>query len=116
MSEAQSTNRKRQKTPGFGLIASIVFHLVIVGLLLFWLHSPSSQQIVAAGEGEGGEGGGGAIEVGVADASQILGFAKPKEVAFVGEEKSAINNTRVEQEKPEQPEEALLPPTEKQKP
>lgn len=116
MSEAQSTEKYRRKRSNFGLITSLLFHTLIVGLLIFWFHSPSSQQIVAAGEGEGGEGGGGAIEVGVADASQILGFAKPKEIAFVGEEKSTINNTRVEQEKREEPEEALLPPTEKQKP
>ncbi len=116
MSDAQSTSKNRRKAPGFGLLASLLFHAAVVGFLLLWFYSPSTQQIVAAGEGEGGEGGGGSIEVGVADASQILGFAKPKEVAFVGEDKSAINNARVEQEKPEESEEALLPPTEKQKP
>lgn len=109
----------RQPTGRLGLFLSIAFHgLVLVGLLV-WFQSNAVQQIVAAGEGEGGEGGGGAIEVGVADPSAILGFAKPQPVAFIGDEKNPVNNARVETERPESPsdrEEALLPPNEKVKP
>ena len=96
-----------------GIICSVVLHLLVLGGLFYWFQSSSVQQIIAAGEGEGGEGGGGSIEVGVADASQILGFAKPQTVAFIGEEKNAINNTRVETERanPEKADEALLTPT-----
>jgi hypothetical protein len=102
----------------FGLILSIAFHVMVLCSLLFWFHSNAVQQIVAAGEGEGGEGGGGAIEIGVADPSAILGFAKPQPVAFIGNENSPVNNTRIETEKVEKPsenEEALLPPTDKLK-
>jgi len=66
--------------------------------LRFALHCLQSSyllEIVAAGPGEGGEGGGGSIEVGVADKSAILGFAKPQPVAYVAIAMSH-NNTRVE--------------------
>lgn len=102
-----------------GLFLSIVFHIIVLCGLLFWFKSNAVQQIVAAGEGEGGEGGGGSIEVGVADPSAILGFAKPQPVAFIGNENNPVNNARVETEKTEKPsenDEALLPPTEKVKP
>jgi hypothetical protein len=104
-----------QRSSKLGVVWSVLLHGVVLFGLFFWFQSPSVQQIVAAGEGEGGEGGGGAIEVGVADAKQILGFAKPQTVAFIGDEKDAINNTRVETERPQPAEtdEALLPPTEK---
>jgi hypothetical protein len=127
-----STNKqqiveKRQRTTDYGLrtgsrlglFLSIALHAIVLFGLMFWFQSNASQQIVAAGEGEGGEGGGGSIEVGVADPSAILGFAKPQPVAFIGDENNPVNNARVETEKPLTPpdnEEALLPPTEKQKP
>jgi hypothetical protein len=126
-----STNRhqtgdKKTQATGYGLRAgrlglflSIAFHIIVLCGLLFWFQSNAVQQIVAAGEGEGGEGGGGAIEVGVTDPSAILGFAKPQPVAFIGNENNPVNNTRIETEKTEKPsenEEALLPPTEKVKP
>ncbi|MEW6129170.1 MAG: TonB C-terminal domain-containing protein [Acidobacteriota bacterium] len=109
------SSKQSNKTGRFGLIGSLVFHLTLLAGLFYWFQSPSVQQIIAAGEGEGGEGGGGAIQIGVADASQILGFAKPQNVSFVGDENNPINNTRMETERPEsQPDdEALLPPTEK---
>jgi hypothetical protein len=120
------TDDKKTQATGYrlragrlGLFLSIAFHVIVLCGLLFWFQSNAVQQIVAAGEGEGGEGGGGAIEVGVADPSAILGFAKPQPVAFIGNENNPVNNTRIETEKTEKPsenEEALLPPTEKVKP
>jgi hypothetical protein len=100
-----------------GLIFSIVLHVAVIGGLIFWFHEGGGVQIVAAGPGEGGEGGGGSIQVGVADPSAILGFAKPKPVSYVGDTDSPINNARVETVKPEpeQPDEVLTP-TPKEKP
>jgi hypothetical protein len=72
---------------------------------------------IAAGEGEGGEGGGGSIQVGVADPSEVLGFAKPVPVAFVGKDESAVNTAVLEPEKREAPEaEAILKPEDADKP
>jgi membrane protein involved in colicin uptake len=114
----RQTWRSKSKSSKFAVLWSVLLHSGILVALLFWFQSSSVQQIVAAGEGEGGEGGGGAIEVGIADAKQILGFAKPQTVAFIGDEKETINNTRVETEraKPDESDEALLPPTEKPTP
>lgn len=111
----KETKHQDQRT-STGLLFSIIFHLVVLCGLLFWVQSRAVQQIVAAGEGEGGEGGGGAIDVGVADPSAILGFAKPRPVAFIGDENNPVNNARVETAKPEskvENEAALLPPSEK---
>ncbi len=112
------TGNESSRSSKVGVLWSVLFHGIVLFGLFFWFQSSSVQQIVAAGEGEGGEGGGGSIEVGVADASQILGFAKPQTVAFIGEEQDAINNTRVETErpKPDESDDALLPPTERPTP
>ena len=100
--------------PRFGVILSVALHVVIFASLFIAFNRAISSEIVAAGPGEGGEGGGGSIEVGVADKSAILGFAKPQPVAYVGDTDDAINNTRVESvRKPDPNSEALLPPTEK---
>ncbi|MBI3654260.1 MAG: TonB C-terminal domain-containing protein [Acidobacteria bacterium] len=105
------------QTTKLSLLLSILFHVVGLALLIFWFHSNAVQQMVAAGEGEGGEGGGGAIEVGVAEPSAILGFAKPQPVAFIGKENNPVNNARLETARPEDAnDEALLPPTDKAKP
>ena len=106
------------RAPATSLVISITCHILILAGLMIWFHSSSSTQFVAAGEGEGGEGGGGSIAVGVADPSSILGFAKPQNVSFVGDEKNPINNTRLETVRPDtkEPDEALLPPTEREKP
>jgi len=102
---------KRQR---FGIVLSVVMHVVIFSVLFFGFSRIGSTQIVAAGPGEGGEGGGGSIEVGVADKSAILGFAKPQPVSYVGDTNDAINNARVENAPRVDPNsEALLPPTEK---
>jgi hypothetical protein len=103
--------------PRFGVFLSVALHLVIFASLFIAFNRAISSEIVAAGPGEGGEGGGGSIEVGVADKSAILGFAKPQPVAYVGDTDAAINNTRVESvRKPDPNSEALLPPTEKEIP
>ncbi|HSE96632.1 MAG TPA: TonB C-terminal domain-containing protein [Blastocatellia bacterium] len=101
----------------WGLALSIALHVVLSAGLFFWFNQSISSQIVAAGPGEGGEGGGGSIEVGVADPAAILGFARPQTVSFVGDQDSAVNNARIESLRPEPSEtEALLPPTEREKP
>ncbi|HXG68012.1 MAG TPA: TonB C-terminal domain-containing protein [Blastocatellia bacterium] len=106
-----------ENSPRLGILLSVALHAVVLAALLFWFHREAATQIVAAGPGEGGEGGGGSIEVGVADASTILGFARPQPVSFVGDENSAINNARLETSRPEpeQPDE-VLPSTEKNLP
>lgn len=88
--------------------------MIIFAALFVAFNRAVSSEIVAAGPGEGGEGGGGAIEVGVTDRSAILGFAKPQPISQLGETDEAINNMRVESVRPSDPNlEALLPPTEK---
>ena len=80
-----------------GIILSIAFHVAIIAAVaLLSFQTPLSSDIIAAGEGEGGEGGGGAIEVGVADASSILSFAKPETVSYVGDTSDPLNNVRLE--------------------
>ena len=101
----------------FGVLLSVALHIVVFGALFISFNRVISSEIVAAGPGEGGEGGGGSIEVGVADKSAILGFAKPKPVSYIGDTEDAINNKRVERARREDPNsEALLPPTEKDVP
>ena len=97
-----------------GVALSVGLHALVVFALLFSFSRALTSEIVAAGPGEGGEGGGGSIEVGVADKSAILGFAKPQPVSHVGDTDDAINNARVEREtKANENEDALLPPTER---
>src|ERR1044071_2314498 len=98
----------------YGILLSIALHIIIFGILFLFTHRLFTTEIVAAGPGEGGEGGGGSIEVGVADKSAILGFARPQPVSYVGDTNDAINNARVENARREDANaEALLPPTEK---
>jgi TonB-like protein len=104
----------RELSSRVGVALSVGLHIVILCALIFSFGRALTSEIVAAGPGEGGEGGGGSIEVGVADKSAILGFAKPQPVSFVGDTDDAINNARVEQEnKVDESDEALLPPTER---
>jgi hypothetical protein len=104
-----------ERSHRLGLALSVALHAVLIAITFLWLHRAATTQIVAAGPGEGGEGGGGAIEVGVADAAAILGFAKPQAVSLVGDQESAINNARLEKAEP-LPDAAgeELTPTEKQ--
>jgi outer membrane biosynthesis protein TonB len=100
-----------------GVFLSIALHVIIFAALFIAFNRVVSSEIVAAGPGEGGEGGGGSIEVGVTDKSAILGFAKPQPVSHLGDTDDAINNTRVESlRRPDPASEALLPPTEKDVP
>ena len=102
------------RTARLGVVLSIALHLIIFSALFLGFNRVVSSEIVAAGPGEGGEGGGGSIEVGVADKSAILGFAKPQPVSYLGDTNDAINNARVETaRRPDVSPDALLPPTEK---
>ena len=102
------------KSSRLGIALSVALHLVIFAALFVAFNRVASSEIVAAGPGEGGEGGGGSIEVGVADRSEILGFARPQPVSHLGDTDDAINNVRVEAARPSDADaEALLPPTEK---
>lgn len=102
------------KAPGVssraGLALSFALHAMSLAGLLWWFQSTASIDIVAAGPGEGGEGGGGSIEVGIADPSAILGFAKPRPASFIGDQDSAVNNVRVRTEQNETaPDDETLP-------
>ena len=102
------------KSRRLGVALSVALHLIIFAALFVAFNRVVSPEIVAAGPGEGGEGGGGSIEVGVADKSAILGFAKPQPVSYVGDTNDAINNASVETaRRADANAEALLPPTEK---
>jgi hypothetical protein len=106
-----------EKSRRFGVALSVALHVIVFAALIVSFNHVVSSEIVAAGPGEGGEGGGGSIEVGVADKSAILGFAKPQPVSYVGDKDDAINNARVERARREElNSEALLPPTEKEVP
>jgi len=107
-------NSDAERSPRLGIALSIALHLLTFAALFVAFNRVVSSEIVAAGPGEGGEGGGGSIEVGVADRSAILGFAKPQPVSQLGDSDDAVNNVRVEAARhPETDAEALLPPTEK---
>ena len=92
-----------------GVALSIAFHAAIILGLILWIEHRGGVQLVAAGAGEGGEGGGGSIEVGVADPSALLGFARPRPVSFAGDRDSAVNNAKVETARAseEQPDEVI---------
>jgi hypothetical protein len=105
--------KEAKRSERFGVALSIALHVVIFAVLFFSFNRVISSEIVAAGPGEGGEGGGGSIEVGVADKSAILGFAKPQPVSHLGDTEDAINNARVERARRDTDSEALLPPTER---
>jgi outer membrane biosynthesis protein TonB len=105
---------ERGQWPRLGVALSVGLHVVVFVALFVAFNRVVSSEIVAAGPGEGGEGGGGSIEVGVADKSAILGFARPQPVSHLGDTDEEINNTRVESARlPDPNSEALLPPTEK---
>ncbi|HEV8488116.1 MAG TPA: TonB C-terminal domain-containing protein [Blastocatellia bacterium] len=111
----RDTGARRRSSP-FGAALSILMHAA-VAVALFLGFQGTTLQIVAAGPGEGGEGGGGSIEVGVADPSSILGFAKPKPVSFVGNENNAVNNARLETARREnEAPEDVLPSTDRDRP
>jgi hypothetical protein len=100
-----------------GILLSIALHAIVISGMIF-LHSwDATRTIVAAGAGEGGEGGGGAIEVGVTDSSAILGFARPQPVSHLGDKDSSINNARIETSRPDaESADEVLPATERESP
>jgi membrane protein involved in colicin uptake len=113
--------RRRQRedssngaTPRLGIVLSIALHLAITGALILATQQWMTTEIVAAGPGEGGEGGGGAIDVGVADATAILGFAKPQPISNLGDRDNAINNANVEHKPREEETEDVVPRTNKE--
>ncbi len=71
-------------------------------------------QIVAAGEGQGGQQSN-VIEVGVIAASQ-LGFTAPRAVSFLGEEEGEVNTTLVETRQPAPEADAEVLPSSTSKP
>jgi hypothetical protein len=113
--------RRRQRedsgsgaTPRLGILLSIALHLAITGALILATHQWMTTEIVAAGPGEGGEGGGGAIDVGVTDATAILGFAKPQPISNIGDRDNAINNAHVEHQPREEKTDDVVPRTDKE--
>jgi len=107
----------KESASRLGVALSVALHLIVFASLFVAFNRAVSSEIVAAGPGEGGEGGGGSIEVGVPDKSAILGFAKPQPVSHLGDTENEINNTRVETLRhTDSASEALLPPTEKEVP
>src|SRR5215216_663786 len=112
--KTESALSSEMRSPRSGVLLSIALHIIVLGGVFFWTHRMITTEIVAAGPGEGGEGGGSSIEVGVADSSAILGFAKPQPISYVGDKDDAINNAKVETlPKESERAEALLPPTER---
>src|SRR5215469_17747887 len=110
---AQSTSG----SPRIGLTASLALHVTVIVGLIIWSGARGATMFIAAGEGEGGEGGGGSIQVGVTDPSEVLGFAKPVPLAFVGKDENPVNNAVLEREKRVEPEaEAVLKPEDADKP
>src|SRR6516164_9857042 len=100
-----------------GLVVSVILHVAVIGGLVIWSGIRGATMFIAAGEGEGGEGGGGSIQVGVADPSEVLGFAKPVPVAFVGKDENPLNNAVLEAEKRKEADaEAILKPEDVEKP
>lgn len=101
-------------TPRLGILLSVALHVAITGALLLATSRWMTTEIVAAGPGEGGEGGGGAIDVGVSDPSAILGFAKPQPISSLGDRDNAINNANVEHKPREEEAEDVVPRTDKE--
>ncbi len=89
---------------------SFIAHSLLLLALGWYFRAPLAMELIAAGEGDGGQGG--AIEVSVISASQ-LSFTKPKPVAFVGESTESVNNVEVETAKPKPPLDAEVLPTNK---
>ena len=113
--------RRRQRqdssngtTPRLGILLSIALHFAIAAALILATQRWMTTEIVAAGPGEGGEGGGGAIDVGVADATTILGFAKPQPISNIGDRDDQINNASVEHKPREEETDDVVPRTDKE--
>jgi hypothetical protein len=101
-------------TPRLAVLLSLALHLAITAALVLATSRWLTAEIVAAGPGEGGEGGGGAIDVGVSDPSAILGFARPQPISNLGERDNAINNAHVEHKPREEETDDVVPRTDKE--
>lgn len=101
-------------TPRLGVAISLALHGAIIIALLLATSRWMTTEIVAAGPGEGGEGGGGAIDVGVSDPSAILGFAKPQPISQIGDRDNAVNNANVEHKPRDEETEDVVPRTDKE--
>ena len=100
--------------PRLGILLSVAFHVGLTLVLIVATSHWMKTEIVAAGPGEGGEGGGGAIDVGVSDATAILGFAKPQPISSIGERDNAINNAKVEHQPRDEETDDVVPRTDKE--
>ncbi|MGH9802951.1 MAG: TonB C-terminal domain-containing protein [Blastocatellia bacterium] len=96
----------------FGTILSASLHVVVLAALVWFFRNPLTTTIIAAGEGQGGEG---VIEIGTIAASQ-LGFTLPRNVSYVGEEPNTANNEVVETVKKPEANAEVLPSDVKKKP
>lgn len=105
---------KNGATPRLAVLLSLALHIAITAALILATSRWLSTEIVAAGPGEGGEGGGGAIDVGVSDPSAILGFARPQPISNIGERDNAINNAHVEHKPREEETDDVVPRTDKE--
>lgn len=94
------------------MILSVVLHLIVLAALVWFFRNPLTTTIVAAGEGQGGEG---VIEVGTISASQ-LGFTLPRTVSFVGDQANTANNEIVETVKTPDANAEVLPTDLKKRP
>jgi len=111
------SGQESSSSPRLGLAVSLGLHIFVILGLFLWSTIRGSTMFIAAGEGEGGEGGGGSIQVGVADPSEVLGFAKPVPLAFLGKDETALNNAVLLPEKRKEPDaEAVLKPEDADKP
>jgi hypothetical protein len=99
----------------YGLLLSVALHIIITLILVVASSRFFTTEIVAAGRGEGGEGGG-SIDVGVADASAILGFAKPQPISNLGDRDDKLNNARVEHTPRDENTEDVVPRTDREQP
>ncbi|HJQ26575.1 MAG TPA: TonB C-terminal domain-containing protein [Blastocatellia bacterium] len=110
----QAVDSDNGSMPRLGILLSVALHLLVAGALLVMTSQWMTTEMVAAGPGEGGEGGGGAIDVGVSDPSAILGFARPQPISNIGERDNTINNTNVEHKPREEETEDVVPRTDKE--
>ena len=110
----QAVDADNGATPRLGILLSVALHLIVAAALLLATSRWMTTEIVAAGPGEAGVGGGGAIDVGVSDPSAILGFARPQPITNLGERDNAINNANVEHKPREEETDTIVPRTDKE--
>ncbi|KAF0249221.1 MAG: hypothetical protein FD167_1378 [bacterium] len=113
--EVSNAHRERKlASQNFFAAAGFAFlaHAALFAVVFLWIGKLPDVLIIAAGAGEGGEGGGGAVQVGIANASEVfdVGIKKPI-VSSLNTEKSEdkLNNEilKHEDETVDKPEEIL---------